>query len=349
MSKLDQGTLATDQPAAKKGDVWTGFEWVSPERYEELRKVMDLPPIQAVAGEAPWRAEAIGTVEADHEGPRSSYLDAFDANPDMTRDELAAGGAPYWGGDLHRAELGCQPMPAAPPAAPQAPQAAPAGGVVPAPAPVAPVGAPVAAYGQPCRWPGGLLADTSPTRLGRIEEAVVYLLDAVDPQPERGGLVETPQRAAKAWEDWTCGYRMDPAAVLKVFEDGAQGCDEMVVVHDIPIYSHCEHHLAPIFGTATIGYLPNGKIVGLSKLSRLADVFARRLQVQERMTNQIAEAIMEHLGARGCGVVIKARHLCMESRGVKQAGTFTTTSSLLGAFRDNPQTRAEFFALAHRS
>lgn len=180
----------------------------------------------------------------------------------------------------------------------------------------------------------------------RIEEAVHMLLQSVDPDPDRGGLDETPERVAKAWKHWTSGYSKNAAEILKVFEDGAEGCDEMVVVRNIPIYSHCEHHLAPIFGTATIGYLPNGKIVGLSKLSRLADMFARRLQVQERMTNQIAEALMEHLAPLGCGVVINARHMCMESRGVCQQGTSTVTSALRGVFKDDHRVRAEFLALA---
>lgn len=180
----------------------------------------------------------------------------------------------------------------------------------------------------------------------RIEEATQMLLQSVEPNAERGGLVETPARVAKAWKHWTSGYSKDAAEILKVFEDGAEGCDEMVVVRNIPIYSHCEHHLAPIFGTATIGYLPNGKIVGLSKLSRLADMFARRLQVQERMTNQIAEALMEHLAPLGCGVVINARHMCMESRGVCQQGTSTVTSALRGVFKDDHRVRAEFLALA---
>jgi GTP cyclohydrolase I len=140
----------------------------------------------------------------------------------------------------------------------------------------------------------------------------------------------------------------DPAAVLKVFEDGAEGCNEMVVVHDIPVYSHCEHHLAPIFGTATVAYIPNGRIVGLSKLPRLVDIFARRLQVQERMTNQIADAIMQHLAPRGCGVVIRARHMCMESRGIKQGGSYTTTSALRACFL-LPEVRAEFLNLRSRS
>ena len=162
----------------------------------------------------------------------------------------------------------------------------------------------------------------------------------------REGLADTPARVAAAWEEWTSGYSKDPAAILKVFEDGAEGCDEMVVVHNIPVYSHCEHHLAAIFGEATVAYIPDGKIVGLSKLPRLVDIFARRLQVQERLTNQVAQAIMEHLKPRGCGVVIKARHMCMESRGIKQAGGYTTTSSLHGVFREDPAVRSEFLNLA---
>jgi GTP cyclohydrolase I len=171
------------------------------------------------------------------------------------------------------------------------------------------------------------------------------LLRQLDPESTREGLAETPERAAKAWQDWTAGYTMDAASILKVFEDGAEGCDEMVVVEDIPVYSHCEHHLAPIFGFATVGYLPDGKIVGLSKLNRLVDMHARRLQVQERMTNDIAKDLMEHLKPKGVGVVIKARHMCMESRGVKQCGSATTTSAMLGLFRTDPAVRSEFLAL----
>jgi GTP cyclohydrolase I len=177
-----------------------------------------------------------------------------------------------------------------------------------------------------------------------LAETLRGLLVHIDPEPGRGGLVETPDRAAKAWQDWTSGYAVDPASVLKTFEDGAQGCDEMVVVADIPVYSHCEHHLAPIFGTVTVAYLPNERIVGLSKLPRLVEVFMRRLQVQERMTNQIAEAIMEHLQPKGCGVVMKARHMCMESRGVRLAGTHTTTSALRGVFKEDHRVRSEFLA-----
>lgn len=187
----------------------------------------------------------------------------------------------------------------------------------------------------------------SEAQLAVAEEAVKHLLAFVGEDVCRGGLVETPARVAKAWASWCSGYGQDPAEVLKVFEDGADGYDEMIVVKDIPFYSKCEHHLADIFGTATIGYVPNGKIVGLSKLNRLLDVFARRLQVQERCTIQVVEAMMEHLRPRGAGVVIKARHMCMESRGVRQQGHVTVSCALRGVFKDQAATRAEFLALAH--
>lgn len=179
------------------------------------------------------------------------------------------------------------------------------------------------------------------------EDIVTQLLARViGEDPAREGLQETPKRVVKAWRAWTSGYSLNPADILKVFEDGADGCDEMVVRKDIPIYSHCEHHLAAIIGTCTIAYLPDGKIVGLSKMDRLADMFARRLQVQERMTNQIADAMWEHLSPLGVGVYIKARHLCVESRGVCNQDSDTITCALRGAFKDQPATRAEFLALA---
>jgi GTP cyclohydrolase I len=187
-------------------------------------------------------------------------------------------------------------------------------------------------------------------RRGRMSKSIrELLLDIEDVHIHdnlRGGLVETPDRVAKAWEFWTSGYGVDPADVLKTFEDGAEGVDEMVVVKDIPVYSHCEHHMAAIFGSVTIGYLPDKRIVGLSKLSRLVNVYARRLQVQERMTCQIADAMMQHLAPLGCGVVIKARHMCMESRGVCQQGHHTVTSALRGMFKEDPIVRAEFLQLA---
>lgn len=161
----------------------------------------------------------------------------------------------------------------------------------------------------------------------------------------REGIAETPKRVVKAWKHWTSGYHVDIPSLLKVFEDGAEGYDEMVVRKNIRIYSHCEHHLAPIIGDCTIAYIPNGRVVGLSKLDRLADAFARRLQVQERLTSQIADALMEHLQPKGVGVHINARHMCIESRGVAQQNSDTITSALRGVMKDQPETRAEFMAL----
>jgi GTP cyclohydrolase I len=189
-------------------------------------------------------------------------------------------------------------------------------------------------------WPWEVNAE------GSLEDNIRRMLQFIGEDADRGGLLETPTRVAKAWRKWTEGYSMDPADALKTFEDGAEGVDEMVVVKDIPFYTHCEHHMAPFFGTATIGYLPDGKVVGLSKLSRLLDIYARRLQVQERLTCQVADAIMTHLAPKGCGVVIKARHLCMESRGVCKQGHHTVTSALRGVFKDEQAARSEFLALA---
>jgi len=183
------------------------------------------------------------------------------------------------------------------------------------------------------------------TAEGGIEDNIRRILQFAGDDPAREGLLETPARVAKALQFWFKGYSQKPEDVLKVFEDGAEGCDEMVIVKDIPFFSKCEHHMADIFGTASIAYIPNGKIVGLSKLSRILDVFARRLQVQERLTNQVADALAKHLDAKGVGVVIKARHMCMESRGVCQQGHHTVTSALRGVMREQPDTRAEFIAL----
>lgn len=176
---------------------------------------------------------------------------------------------------------------------------------------------------------------------------LVRALEGVAREEElRGGLQETPARVAKAWQYWTSGYGMDPAAILKTFDDGADGYDEMVILKDTPFYSQCEHHLAPFFGTATVVYIPNGRVAGLSKLSRLVDIFARRLQVQERLTVQIADALQEHLDPLGVGVLIKARHMCMESRGICKQGHHTVTSALRGVVKTQPATRAEFMAIA---
>ena len=173
------------------------------------------------------------------------------------------------------------------------------------------------------------------------------LLISLGEDPDRAGLVETPSRVAKAWKHWTSGYAQDPAELLKVFEDGAEGYNELIIIRGIPVYSHCEHHLAPFFGKAMIGYVPDGKIVGLSKLTRLVDCFAKRLQGQERLTVQIANAFMTHLEPKAVGVVIHCRHLCMESRGIRTQGEETITSTMLGELLSNLALRTEFLALAH--
>lgn len=169
------------------------------------------------------------------------------------------------------------------------------------------------------------------------------LLRFIGEDPHRDGLKDTPERAAKAMLEMTCGYADDPSKILsKVFEES---CDEMVVIADIPFFSLCEHHLLPFVGAATIAYIPaNGRIVGLSKIPRLLHCFAKRLQVQERLTQQVTDSIMKHLKAAGAGCIITAHHLCMSMRGSKCRGTMTT-SSLQGVFRTDASARAEFLRL----
>lgn len=179
-----------------------------------------------------------------------------------------------------------------------------------------------------------------------IEDNVTRILQYIGEDVKRGGLLDTPKRVAKAWGEWCSGYKEDVKQHFKVFEDGSEGCDEMVIIKNIPFYSHCEHHMAPFFGTVTIGYIPNGQVLGLSKFSRIVGVFAKRLQVQERLTTQIAECLMEGLNARGVGVVINARHMCMESRGVCQQGSETQSQKLLGIFKEKADTKAEFLRVA---
>lgn len=191
-------------------------------------------------------------------------------------------------------------------------------------------------------WEHGNGVDTS------ADDIVTRLLEYIGEDPKREGLRETPKRVLKAWKEWTRGYQEDPASVLKCFEDGAQNYDEMVVQKDLPFYSMCEHHLAPFFGTATIAYVPTNKVVGLSKLGRVLGIFARRLQVQERLTTQIADTLFHHLMPKGVGVLIKARHLCMESRGIGQQGHYTVTSALRGVFLNDRAARQEFLSIAQQ-
>ncbi len=167
--------------------------------------------------------------------------------------------------------------------------------------------------------------------------------------PDRAGLRETPRRMAAAWQFWLSGYREDPASVLKCFEDGAEQYDELVFQGDVPFFSVCEHHAAPFFGLVHLGYVPDKRIVGLSKLARVVEIYARRLQVQERLVGQIADALMVHVGPKGVGVTIQARHLCLESRGIQKLGTVTTTTALRGVIKTNEQTRAEYMMLVNRA
>jgi len=172
-------------------------------------------------------------------------------------------------------------------------------------------------------------------------------LISVGENPDRAGLIDTPSRVEKAWKHWTSGYKQDPAELLKVFEDGSEGYNDLVIIRHIPVYSHCEHHLTPFFGNATIGYVPDGKIVGLSKLTRLVECFAKRLQSQERLTIEIANALITHLESKAVGVIIKCRHLCMESRGIRTQGQETITSAMLGDLLWNQGLRTEFLSLTH--
>jgi GTP cyclohydrolase I len=192
--------------------------------------------------------------------------------------------------------------------------------------------------------PDAALADlAAPVDHDRIRRAVREILAAVGEDPDREGLLETPDRVARMYAEIFAGLYLDPAVHLK--KTFTQKHDEMVLVTDIEFASCCEHHLLPFTGKAHVGYLPDGKIVGLSKLARVVEVFARRPQVQERMTEQIADLIMNELQPRGVGVIVEASHSCMTIRGVRKPGTTMRTSALRGMFKTNPATRAEFIAL----
>ena len=177
------------------------------------------------------------------------------------------------------------------------------------------------------------------------EQAISTLLRWAGDDPTREGLRDTPQRVARAYEDWFSGYNEDPEEfLLRTFEE-VEGYDDMIVLKDIRFESHCEHHLAPIIGRAHVGYLPTNKVVGISKLARVVDAFARRLQVQEKMNAQIANCIQKVLEPKGVAVVIEAAHQCMTTRGVHKQGVTMVTSTMLGEFRKNPLTRREFLSV----
>ncbi len=188
-------------------------------------------------------------------------------------------------------------------------------------------------------------SEARPFDLDRIQEAVRMILDAVGEDGSREGLVETPRRIAQMYAEILSGLHTDPRAHMEVsFADDDH--DEMVVLNGIPFYSLCEHHFLPFHGVAHVGYLPVGRLVGMSKLARVVDTFARRPQLQERLTSQIADCIMEALQPLGVGVIIEAEHLCMTMRGIKKPGGRLKTSAMRGYFRERPATRAEFLALA---
>ncbi len=179
-----------------------------------------------------------------------------------------------------------------------------------------------------------------------VEAAFRTIIRWAGDDPEREGLIETPARMARAFEEFFAGYAQDPVAFLqKTFEE-IEGYDEMIVLRGIRFESHCEHHMAPIIGQAWVAYVPNGRVVGISKLARVVEVYAKRLQIQEKMTAQIANSINDVLKPQGVAVIVKASHHCMTTRGVHKPDSDLVTSSMLGCFRDNPLTRQEFLSMA---
>ena len=179
----------------------------------------------------------------------------------------------------------------------------------------------------------------------QAEEAVRTLICWTGDDPDREGLIETPKRVVKAYEEFFEGYDMDPEEVLeKTFEE-VQGYDDAVIVRNIRVESHCEHHIVPIIGVAHVGYIPNNRVVGISKLARVIEIFGKRLQTQETMTAQVADTIQKVLEPKGVAVVVDASHQCMTTRGIHKTESSTITSRMLGAFRDNPETRSEFMNL----
>jgi GTP cyclohydrolase I len=205
---------------------------------------------------------------------------------------------------------------------------------------------------MPHTKPVSLLATADAPTQNEAEEAVRTLIRWAGDDPSREGLLDTPKRVAKAYKEFFAGYEVDPHQILSRTFQEVEGYDEMVVLRDIEFESHCEHHMVPFTGKAHVAYLPKCKVVGISKLARLVDAYARRLQIQEKMTAQIAKALNEVLQPKGVAVVIEAVHQCMTSRGVHKHGSVMQTSHMLGRFRDDARTRQEFFSLlsapAHR-
>ena len=186
------------------------------------------------------------------------------------------------------------------------------------------------------------MADASKPTREEAESAVRTLLAWAGEDPAREGLIDTPKRVAKAYSDWFSGYGLDPDEYLARTFKEVCGYDELIVLRDIQFESHCEHHMAPIIGRVHVGYLPDGKVVGISKLARVVEAYSRRFQVQEKMTSQIADCIQRVLQPRGVGVVIEGAHECMTTRGVHKRGVSMITSKILGSYRDDARTRSEF-------
>jgi len=180
---------------------------------------------------------------------------------------------------------------------------------------------------------------------GDVKDAIRTLIRWAGDDPDREGLLDTPRRVARAWREYARGYAEDPAAHLRRTFEEVGGYDEIVLLKDIPFQSHCEHHMAPIIGKASIAYLPRDKVVGISKLARVLHGFARRLQVQERLTAQVADTIWEHLQPKAVAVVVEASHACMTARGVNTPGVMMTTSRMMGTFREDERSRREVLAL----
>ena len=198
--------------------------------------------------------------------------------------------------------------------------------------------------------PPGLPADSQASQVARptreeAEAAVRTLLRWAGDDPDREGLVDTPARVVRAYEEFFAGYETDPVELLARSFEETDGYDEMVVLRDIRLESHCEHHMVPIIGKAHVAYLPEGRVVGISKLARVVEVYAKRLQIQEKLTAQVANCIQDVLKPKGVAVVIEAAHQCMTTRGIHKPGVTMVTSRMLGAFRDDPSTRREFLAM----
>ena len=183
--------------------------------------------------------------------------------------------------------------------------------------------------------------------ISKIEKLTKQLLTEIGEDPNREGLIKTPYRVSKAWEFFSKGYKENLDIIINgaIFNEDAR---DMVIVRDIEFFSLCEHHLIPFFGKAHVGYIPNGKVIGLSKIPRIIDMFSRRLQVQERLTHQIADAINSVLNPKGVSVVMEGRHMCMQMRGVEKQNSFTSTSAMSGQFKKSAETRSEFLSIINR-